>query len=148
MSQFNYVGSGNPAFGGPAAAPALYLDKANRVIWVWDGVTGIWIPEIGTNVSLDAIAAAGANQAAATVLPMATAYNVTSSGGANNGVVLPASWTGAEIAVNNLSGGTITVYPKGTETINALAASAGLAGIASGTITILYCFTAGKWYSK
>jgi hypothetical protein len=146
MSQFNYVGSGAPAFGGPAAAPALYLDKSNRVIWVWDGVTGIWIPEIGTNVSVDTIVAAGANQAAATVLSLATAYNVTTVA-AGTGVLLPKSWTGAEIAVNNLGANALLVYPNGTETINSLAASAGLS-CAINTITILYSFTAGKWYSK
>jgi hypothetical protein len=144
MSQFNYVGSGAPAFGGPAAAPALYLDKSNRVIWVWDGVTGIWIPEVGTNVSLDTITALGTNQATATVLPLATAYNITSMASAT-GVLLPASWTGAEIAVNN---NTATangkIYPLGAETINGAASLT----MAANTIVILYCFTKGAWFTK
>ena len=144
---FAYIGSGAPNFGGPAAAPAEYLDKATRTVWIWDGVSGIWIPETGTNATLDNIAAAGNNQATATVLPLRTAYNVPTVP-AGTGVLLPLSWTGAEIAVNNNQGtNALLIYPNGTETINAGAAGVALS-IAINTITILYCFTQGKWYTK
>lgn len=147
MAGFDYVGSGAPTFGGPAAAPAQYFDKQNRVTWMWDGVTGIWIPSPGTNVPQDNVTAAGNNQATATVLPVATAYNLTTVP-ASSGVLLPPSWSGAEIAVNNSTAtATALIYPNGTETINALSAGAGLV-MAANTIVILYCFTKGKWFTK
>lgn len=144
---FAYVGSGAPTFGGPAASPAEYLDKATRTVWIWDGVSGIWIPETGTNAALDNVTAAGANQATATVLPLRTAYNLTTVPSAT-GVLLPPSWTGAEIAVNNNTAtANALIYPNGTETINAAGAGVGLV-MAANTIVILYCFTQGKWFTK
>lgn len=144
---FDYVGSGAPTFPGPASQPCDYFDKVSRNIWVWDGLSGIWIPSSGLNVPVDNITAAGNNQATATVLPLATAYNITTMP-ASSGVKLPPSWTGAEIAVNNNTAtATGLVYPFGTETINALGAGAGLV-IAANFVTVFFCFTQGKWFTK
>lgn len=146
-SPFNYVGTGSPTFGGPAAAPATYFDKVARTLWMWDGTSGLWIPLVGTNVAVDAVTAAGNNQATATVLPLATAYNLTTVP-ASSGVLLPKSWAGAEIIVNNNTAtATALIYPNGTEAINALSAGAGFV-MAANTAVILYCFTAGKWFTK
>lgn len=148
MAGFDYVGVGAPTFGGPAAAPAEYFDKVARVLYVWDGITGRWIPEVGLNSTLDNVTALGTNQATATVIPgLPTAINVTNVA-AGTGILLYPSWTGAEIAVNNLGANTLLVYPNGTETINAGAAGAAAPAQATNSIVILYCFTQGKWYTK
>lgn len=148
MAGFDYIGSGAPTFGGPADAPAEYFDKVGRVLYVWDGTSGRWIPEPGTNAAYDGIAAAGTSQATATVLASnGTAFNV-STVASGTGVQLPSSWSGAEIAVNNNQAvNTLDIYPASGEKINALSTNAAYSAAVS-TVTILYCFTAGQWFTK
>jgi hypothetical protein len=129
---------------------------ANSIVIYTCAVAGSWYTEglangygagLQTVSSLDGISAAGSTQGTATVLPPRMAYNVTTVG-ASTGVLLPASVSGAELAVNNNQGANaLLIYPNGSEKINALAASAGFSAAAN-TITILYCFTAGQWFTK
>lgn len=114
--------------------------------WYSEGLANGFAGGLQTVSTLDNITAAGASQGTATVLPTRMAYNVTTVA-AGTGVLLPPSVAGAEIAVNNLGANALLIYPNGAETINALAASAGFSA-AINTVTILYCFTAGKWYTK
>lgn len=97
--------------------------------------------------SLDGIAAAGTTQGTATVLPPKMAYNVTTVG-AGSGVLLPPSFAGAQLAMNNNQGtNALLVYPNGTDTVNALGAGVGFS-VAANTIVLFYCFTPGKWFTK
>jgi len=147
MAGFDYVGSGAPTFSGPAAAPAQYFDKAGRVCYVWDGLSGRWIPGPGTNSTVDNITALGTNQGNATVIAgTPTAINVTTVA-AGTGILLFPSWTGAEIAINNLGANALLIYPNGTETIDSGGAGVALSA-AINTVTVLFCFTQGKWYHK
>lgn len=149
MAGFDYVGAGAPTFPGPAAAPAMYFDKIGRVIYVWDGLSGVWIPEPGTNSVATGLTAAGTTKANAFQVPgTPTSINVTTTA-ASTGINLPPSWTGAEISVANNGASALLVYTAQglTETINALATTAGFS-VAATTITIFYCFTQGAWFTK
>lgn len=145
MAGFDYIGRGAPTFGGPAVAPAEYFDIVGRVIYVWDGVSGRWLPEPGTNSSLDNVAAAGTTQVTATpITGTPTAINVTTVA-AGTGIALFPSWTGAEITINNNQGtNALLVYPNGAETVNGNPS----VSIPINSILIFYCFTAGKWFTK
>lgn len=114
--------------------------------WYSEGLANGYAGGLQTVSNLDGITAAGASQGTATVLPPRMAYNVTTTA-AGTGVLLPASVSGAELAVANNGANALLIYPNGSEKINALAASAGFSA-AAGTVTILYCFTAGQWYTK
>lgn len=129
----------------PQSSVAVYVSPASG-LWYSVGLGVGYGPGIQTVGSLDGITAAGANQAAATVLGSASAYNVTTTP-SGTGVLLPPSTKGAVVAVSNQGANALLVYPNGTEKINALAASAGFS-MATLTLSIFYCFTAGQWYTK
>lgn len=114
--------------------------------WYTEGLANGYAGGFQTVSTLDTITAAGTNQGTAFVLPARMAYNVTSTP-SGTGVLLPASVAGAELAVNNIGGLALLVYPNGTETINTTGAGVALS-CANNTVTIFYCFTAGKWYTK
>lgn len=115
--------------------------------WYTEGLANGYAGGLQTVSTLDSVTAAGNSQGTATVLTPRMAYNVTTVP-ASSGVLLPPSVSGAEIAVNNNQGtNALLIYPNGSEKINALAASAGFSAAAN-TITILYCFTAGQWFTK
>lgn len=148
-SPFNYIGSGAPTFGGPAAAPALYLDRVGRVVYTWDGTSGLWVPLVGTNSVATGLTAAGANKGnSLQVTGTPTAVNVTTTA-AGTGIALPASWVGAEITVANNGANALLVYTNQglTETINALGTTVGFS-VAPATINIFYCFAQGQWSTK
>jgi hypothetical protein len=94
----------------------------------------------------DPVVAAGNNQATATPLGSAQMVRVGTTA-ASTGVLLPPSQAGAEIVILNSGANSLSVYPSGTETINALAGGAAFA-MAAGALNIFYCFTAGKWFTK
>lgn len=120
--------------------------SASAGVWYTEGLANGFAGGLQTVSVLDSITAAGTTQGTATVLPARMAYNVTTVP-LNSGVLLPASVAGAELAVANNGANPILIYPNGAEKINALAASAGFSA-AAGTITILYCFTNGQWFTK
>lgn len=128
------------------ASSVVIYTCATAGAWYSEGLANGYAGGLQTISSQDGISAAGANQGTATVLSPRMAYNVTTVA-ASTGVLLPASVAGAEIAVANNGANALLIYPNGSEKINALAASAGFSA-ATSTVTILYCFTAGQWYTK
>ena len=114
--------------------------------WYTEGLANGYAGGLQTVSNQDGVTAAGTTQGTATVLPPRMAYNVTTTP-AGSGILLPASVSGAEIAVANNGANALLIYPNGVEKINALAASAGFSA-AAGTVTIFYCFTAGQWFTK
>lgn len=116
--------------------------------WYTEGLANGYAGGLQTVSTLDGIAANGTTQGTATVLPARMAYNVT-SGANNNSVLLPPSVSGAEISVgtNMGAGNNLQIFPNGTDKINAGAAGASFLAAPS-TVTILYCFTAGQWFTK
>ena len=91
----------------------------------------------------DSIAAAGANQAGATVLT-AEISRVTSGSG---GVALPASAAGLDIMVINHSGSPIQVYGQGSDTIDDVAAATGVSQM-NGSMTLYAAAAGGAYYSN
>lgn len=147
MSQFNYIGSGAPAFGGPSASPALYFDRANNTQYTWDGVTGLWRASGLVTPPQDSIVAAGTTQGTATVLQTGIGlYNVITTP-AGTGVILPVSQAGQETVLANNGANALLVYPFTGEKINALAINAGFS-VATSTVIVFYCFTKGQIYTK
>jgi hypothetical protein len=61
------------------------------------------------------------------------------------GVVLPQAFDGAFMALRNSSANTISVYPKGADTVNG-----GTAAVSVGTASsvIFFAPSAGGWFSK
>lgn len=114
--------------------------------WYTEGLANGYAGGLQTVSFVNNITAAGSSQGTATVLTPAMAYNVTTVA-ASTGVLLPASVAGAEVAIANNGANALLIYPNGTDKINALAAGAGFSA-AAGTVTILYCFAAGQWYTK
>jgi hypothetical protein len=123
-------------------------DRKGNVVWSVDGtggsssgnqtVTGLLILS-----AVDNIAAAGANQAAATALT-GEINKVTSGSG---GVTLPASLAGLDVYVINQSGSPIQVYGLGADTIDGQVATAGVQQM-NGSMCIYSCATAGAWFSN
>ena len=91
----------------------------------------------------DNIAAAGANQAGAT--PLTTEISRVTSG--TGGVVLPASIAGVSVFVINHSGAAIQVYANGSDQVDDVAGSTGVAQM-NGSLCLYSCATAGNWYSN
>lgn len=91
----------------------------------------------------DSIAAAGANQAGATVLT-AEISRVTSGSG---GVALPPSVAGLDVYVINHSGSPIQVYGQGSDTIDDVAAATGVSQM-NGSMTLYAAAAAGAYYSN
>ena len=114
--------------------------------WYSEGLANGFANGLQTVSTLDSVTATGTTQGTATVLPTRMAYNVTTVP-AGTGVLIPPSVAGAEIAIASNGANTLLIYPTGAEKINALAPGAGLSTPAS-TVMILYCFTAGQWFSK
>lgn len=147
-------GAGTDTIDGIASATGVSQMASSVVIytctsagaWFTEGLANGYAAGLQTVSNLDGVVAAGTTQGTATVLPPRMAYNVTTTP-VGSGVLLPASASGAELAIANNGANALLIYPSGAEKINALAASAGFSA-AAGTVTILYCFTAGQWYTK
>ena len=148
-------GNGNDTIDDIAAATGVTQMQSSLVIytcatsgaWYSEGLSTGYAGGFQTIATQDAIVAAGNTQGTATVLTPKMAYNV-STVGAGQGVLLPASVAGAVVAVNNNQAvNALLIYPNGADKINGLAAGAGYSAAVS-TITIMYCFTAGQWYTK
>lgn len=101
----------------------------------------------GTFTSQDNIAAAGTTQNTATQLSKAVNRVSTLTTGSATGVILPSSQPGMELAVINSGTSTLSVFPATGETVSPNAANAAQT-VATNTVTIFYCVTAGTWYIK
>ena len=87
-----------------------------------------------------AIAAAGTTQGTATDLTMSN--NAVTSG--TGGVQRPSAEISDEIAILNISGSQITVYPPTSEQINSLSANTGFL-LGNNTAVKVKKFTATRW---
>lgn len=116
--------------------------------WYSEGLaTGYGGSGLQTVSFADNVSAAGTTQGTATVLVPRMITNVTTIP-ASSGVLLPASAAGMVLTINLAVAVALSIYPNGSEKINALAASAPLVTSAATQAIIFYCFTAGQWWSK
>lgn len=99
----------------------------------------------GTNVqtATGITAAAGGGQTNATLVT-ADWNNVTTVATAANSIKLPASYVGAQCAIQNSGANSLQVFGTGTDTINGIAYGTGEA-IAAGKTAILTCYVKGNW---
>lgn len=129
---------------------------AGSQVWYTCTKAGAWTAEglgsgyadgnLPTSSSANALTAAGSNQAGAT--PITTTVAEFGTVAASTGAVLPASAPGLQITVINNGANTLSVYPAGTDKINALSASAAFSMSSPPTVTIFFCTAAGQWWTK
>jgi hypothetical protein len=116
--------------------------------WYTVGLNAGWAnaTSVPTQSFANALTATGSNQATA----LAITAQLTEFGtvGSNTGTILPVSQGGMEMTVINNGANTLSVYPAGTEKINALATSASFAMSSPPTVTIFFCTAAGQWWTK
>ncbi len=88
-------------------------------------------PKINVNPT---VAAAGTNQA--TAAGVAGGFTKVSGADGTVGVILPPATEGVAVALKGITAGVLKVYPAGTDTINAIAASTAMS-LASGLVPVL-----------
>jgi hypothetical protein len=96
-------------------------------------------------LSVDTVAAAGANQGNAAALPAASIITVTAADAAK-GVRLPEAEAGKIILLKNVDNAILKVYPATGAKINVLADNASL-DMAARTATMLFATSATQWFS-
>lgn len=117
------------------AAPGAWT-----VVNTGDGSSGSY----PTVTALNGITAhAGGGQSGATLLA-GTINRVTTVATIADSVLLPASAPGMQIVAANAATNSMTVYPTGSDVINAAATSFAVAG---GKTATFYCTNAGQWHA-
>jgi poly(3-hydroxybutyrate) depolymerase len=91
-------------------------------------------------------ALAGGGQTGATELYAQAMNLIETVATAADSALLPTAINGMSLVVINAGANSTTIYPRTSETINALAANAGLA-VAAGKQIDFRCPKDGKWYS-
>jgi hypothetical protein len=91
-------------------------------------------------------ALAGGGQAGATLLTNEI-NRVTTVATAGDSVLLPVSLPGLSVAVINAGANAMQVYGNGSDTINGVAAAAGVSQMPS-SATLYLCATAGAWFTN
>lgn len=119
--------------------------------WYTEGLATGFSRNTGFQTLSYANIAANATGTQASGTPITALVNTVSSGGAAFSVTLPVSAPGMEIAIAlTTAANTVAVFPNaggtGTETINALAANAGITMNALTSATFI-CTAAGQWYT-
>jgi hypothetical protein len=156
-----YIIAASPtgAWAGQAGKLAFY-DTIWRFITPVEGMT-VWVNNEDVLVTFDGtnwivsdnlffrniatgIAAAGTNQATATVL--SNVFNVVTTVAAGQGVVLPSPKAGDMLIVANQGANLLSVYPASGHSINALSANAALS-LAVDVRRIFFAVATNKWYS-
>jgi hypothetical protein len=99
----------------------------------------------GLKLSVDTVAAAGANQGNAAALPSAVIVTVTAADAAK-GVRLPTAEAGRVVIIKNVDNAVLKVYPATGGKINVLADNASL-DMAARTATMLFATSATQWFS-
>lgn len=115
--------------------------------WYTEGLaTGFAAPGLQTMSTTSTIVAhAGGGQGSA--VPLTTMINrISTVGTAADSVLLPAAVVGLQIFVANDTATSANVFPAGTDSINALSASAAFA-LAGGKNALFTCTVAGKWHA-
>lgn len=99
------------------------------------------------SASAQTLAAAGSIQGDAGAITATRPGNVVVTGAdGTKGVILPASVAGATYYLKNNAAAILKVYPAGTDTINAIAASTAIS-MASLTSAVFICIAAGAWFT-
>jgi hypothetical protein len=112
--------------------------------WIYDAGVGT-SGQLATMLSLDAISAAGANQAGATALT--ADFNRILTATANQGVKLPASAAGLDVFILNHTGVNIIVYGNGSDTIDDIAGATGVT-MMTNSVVLFTAYAPGKWYTN
>lgn len=99
----------------------------------------------GLQLSVETVAAAGANQGNAAAIPSAGIVTVTAADAAK-GVRLPTATAGRVIILKNVDNAVLKVYPATGGKINVLADNASL-DMAARTATVLFATSATQWFS-
>lgn len=135
--------SGSNAFLGYATADAASGDTYVRVR-LSDGPTTNAQPSL----SVEAVAAAGADQAGAAAIGSGTGFAHVTGADGTKGAKLPAAVAGKMIIVKNsdAANAILKLYPATGDAINALAANASL-NMAAKTSALLVCLDATTWYT-
>ena len=128
-----FVDAGNDRVGIFTAAPAVPLDVTGAIAGSTSIVAGTTLASGTTNAagtyflnSVDAaLTAAGTTRADA--LQLAKGVNNITTAAASTGVVLPVGVIGMQIIVENAGASIIKVYASGSETIDTVAGSTGVA---------------------
>jgi hypothetical protein len=95
--------------------------------------------------ALDTLTATGANQAGA--LPLTNQTNRITTVAAGTGVSLPPAVAGLELTIINHGANPLQVYGVGTDTIDDVAAAAGVTQM-QGSVCLYWCSSAGLWYTE
>jgi hypothetical protein len=152
-------GTGAPTSGGSGTAAGkagigcLYVDSASGLYYVNTGTkasptwTQLTIAGGAGLNSAQSVAAAGSVQGDAAAITASAPGNILGTGAnATKGIILPAAVAGAIYNIKNAdaANAVLKVYPAGTDTINALSASAAIS-MAAKTSAVFMCVTAGSW---
>ena len=152
-------GTGSDTIDDQAAATGV-AQMANSLVIYTCATTGSWYSEglatgfskaTGLQTVSYATVAANATGTQASGTAIKSMLNAVSSGGAAFSVTLPVSAPGMMITIAlTTASNTVAVFPNaggtGTETINALAANAGIT-MAALTSATFVCAVAGQWYT-
>jgi len=114
-------------------------------IWFCDGIGEGASGSIATVVSQGNVVSAGTSSATATPITQALVDFTSGTTGGTAGGTLPPAKAGMQISVANNAGGTISIYPNGTDTING-SASANVP--ATRSVTLFFCAVNGNWLTK
>lgn len=137
-----------------ASTVGLY-QPPNSVDTYWCAAPGQWHAEVGfgyanglgTESAMDGIVAfAGGGQTNATPVTVQSA-RVATVATAGDSVKLPPAVPGLEMLILNHGGVPMQVYGTGADTIDDLAASAGVSQMQN-SMVIYTCFSAGLWYTN
>jgi hypothetical protein len=99
----------------------------------------------GLQLSVETVAAAGANQGNAAAIPDAVIVTATGADAAK-GVRLPAATAGRVVILKNIDNAVLKVYPATGGKINVLADNASL-DMAARTATLLFATSGTQWFS-
>lgn len=119
--------------------------------WYSEGLATGFAKNLGLQTLSPANIAANATGTQASGTPITALVNTVSSGGAAYSVTLPPSTPGLSISIAcTTATNTVAIFPNaggtGTETINALAANAGITMAALSSAQFV-CTVAGQWYT-
>lgn len=133
------IGATNPTTGRFTTLSATALSSTS--------VSGVTVASTGDlYVKSATVAAAGANQGAATQL--AGGFTLVTAADDAKGVKLPAAVAGRIVIVKNgVANKILKIYPATDDKINGGTATTGSYDIAGGTSTILVAYDAVDWYS-
>ena len=145
------IGQGVPVYAAAAGKISATGTLEVGVNWTPSAVAGTWCdvqPLRNANRgSTSTVAATGSTQTDAAALN--PGFNLVTGANATKGVVLPAGQDNMEVTVKNAdaANAVLNVYPSGTQTINALAASTAIAMAAKTSATFRYSAGFGGWFT-